>query len=66
MEGNSPINGDAIDVGIALTSTYPLAADRVACEIMGVDFYKVGYLHFCVQKGLGESDLMKIHILGQT
>lgn len=66
MEGNGPINGDAIGVGIALTSTDPLAADRVACEIMGVDFYKVGYLHFCVQKGLGESDLMKIHILGQT
>jgi uncharacterized protein (DUF362 family) len=41
-----------------------LAADRVALELMGIDYAKVGYLNYCAQAGLGESDLRKIEILG--
>jgi uncharacterized protein (DUF362 family) len=66
MEGNGPTHGNPIDVGIAISSTDPLAADRVACETMGIDFNKVGYLHYCSERGLGESDLQKIEIAGQT
>ncbi len=65
MEGNGPEYGTPIDVGIALSSTDPLAADRVACEVMGVDFNEVGYLYYCSEKGSGESDLENIDVRGQ-
>ncbi len=65
MEGNGPEAGTSIDVGIAISSIDPLAADRVACEVMGVDFNKVGYLCYCSKKGFGESDLNKIDARGQ-
>ncbi len=45
MEGNGPEAGTSIDVGIAISSIDPLAADRVACEVMGVDFNKIGYFY---------------------
>jgi hypothetical protein len=42
-----------------------LAADRVAAELMGVDFSKIGYLAYCAQAGdRGEGDLSRIEILG--
>jgi uncharacterized protein (DUF362 family) len=41
-----------------------LAADRVAVELMGIDYAKVGYLNYCAQAGLGEGDLQKIEIVG--
>ena len=65
MEGNGPEQGTPIDVGIALSSIDPLAADRVGCELMGVDFNKVGYLYYCSEKGSGESALENIDVRGQ-
>jgi uncharacterized protein (DUF362 family) len=41
-----------------------LAADRVALELMGIDFAKVGYLNYCAQASLGQADLAKIEIVG--
>ncbi len=41
-----------------------LAADRVAVELMGIDFAKVGYLNYCRQTGMGEADLARIEIVG--
>ncbi|MBM4128524.1 MAG: DUF362 domain-containing protein [Nitrospira sp.] len=66
MEGDGPTYGTQVFVGIAISSTDPLAADRVACEVMSVDFNKVGYLYYCSEKGLGEADLNSIDILGRT
>jgi hypothetical protein len=43
-----------------------LAVDRVAIELMGIDFEKVGYLNFCAQTGSGSADLNKIEILGEA
>jgi uncharacterized protein (DUF362 family) len=66
MEGNGPISGDPIHVGIAIASTDPLAADRVACEIMAIDFLRVGYLYYCEGRRLGDADLSKINVIGET
>lgn len=66
MEGNGPVSGDPIHVGIAIASSDPLAADRVACEIMAIDFLKVGYLYYCAERGLGETDLNKINVIGES
>lgn len=65
MEGEGPIRGSPVDSGIVISSIDPLAADRVACEAMGVDFSKVGYLRYCAERGLGEADLQGIEVVGE-
>jgi uncharacterized protein (DUF362 family) len=65
MEGDGPTGGDPVHPGIGIASIDALAADRVACEIMGVDFHDVGYLHYCAEQGMGEADLNKIEVLGE-
>jgi uncharacterized protein (DUF362 family) len=65
MQGDGPTGGDPVLLNVAIAGTDALAADRVACEVMGVDFHSVGYLHFCAEWGLGEADLNKIDVLGE-
>ena len=66
MEGNGPNSGTPVDHRVCVASTDWLAADRVAIELMGIDFAKVGYLNFCNQTGMGIGDLSKIEIIGET
>jgi uncharacterized protein (DUF362 family) len=66
MEGNGPNNGTPVDHRVCVVSTDWLAADRVAVELMGVDFAKVGYLNYCAQSGPGMADLNKIEIVGES
>ena len=66
MEGNGPISGTAVDHRVCVVSTDWFAADRVGVELMGVDFAKVGYLNYCAQTGLGNPDLSKIEIIGES
>lgn len=65
MEGDGPSRGEAVPLGIAISGTDALAADRVACEVMGVDMHDVGYLHFCSERGMGESDPGRIEVVGE-
>lgn len=64
MQGNGPVGGTPVDHRVCVVSPDWLAADRVAVELMGIDFAKVGYLNFCAQARLGEADLAKLEILG--
>jgi uncharacterized protein (DUF362 family) len=65
MEGDGPCNGTPVEHRICIASADFLAADRIAVEVMGVDFAKVGYLNFCHQAGMGQGDLAKIDIQGE-
>ncbi len=65
MEGDGPTCGDPVHPGIGIASIDALAADRVACEIMGVDLHDVGYLHYCAEQGMGEADLGIIDVVGE-
>jgi uncharacterized protein (DUF362 family) len=65
MEGNGPVGGTAVDHQVAVVGLDWLAADRVAVELMGIDYAKVGYLNYCAQAGLGQGDLSKILIVGE-
>ncbi|HUX96572.1 MAG TPA: DUF362 domain-containing protein [Bacteroidales bacterium] len=65
MEGNGPRLGTPVDHRVCVASTDWFAADRVAVELMGIDFGLVGYLNYCAQTGLGEPDLNKIEIVGE-
>jgi uncharacterized protein (DUF362 family) len=65
MQGNGPTRGTPVDHRVCVVGTDWLAADRVAVELMGIDFAKIGYLNFCAEAGLGEGDLKKIEVLGE-
>jgi uncharacterized protein (DUF362 family) len=65
MEGYGPTRGTAVDHRVCVAGTDWLAADRVAVELMGIDFAKVGYLNYCADAHLGQSDLKKIEIVGE-
>ena len=64
MEGNGPTQGTPVEHRVCVASPDWLAADRVALELMGIDFAKVGYLNYCAQAGLGQSELQNIEIVG--
>ena len=66
MEGNGPTKGTAVDHRVCVAGTDWLATDRVAVELMGVDFSKVRYLNYCAEAGLGISDLSRIEIIGES
>jgi uncharacterized protein (DUF362 family) len=65
MEGNGPVGGTPVDHRVCVASTDWLAADRVAVELMGIDYAKVGYLNYCGKAGLGEDDLSRIEVVGE-
>jgi uncharacterized protein (DUF362 family) len=66
MEGNGPAHGTAVHHRVAVVSPDWLAADRVAVELMGIEFAKIGYLNYCADAKMGEADLAKIEILGPS
>ena len=64
MEGNGPSRGTLVNHGVALAGTDALAVDRVAVELMGINYSDIGYLQWCGKAGFGQDDLAKIKILG--
>ena len=66
MEGNGPSSGTPVASRLAIASTDYIAADRVGVETMGIDAKWLGYLMFCWQSGLGQYDLNKIDVEGET
>ncbi len=64
MEGEGPVSGTPVSHRVCVVSPDWLAADRVAVELMGIDFANVGYLNFCAEASMGETDLNKIEVLG--
>jgi uncharacterized protein (DUF362 family) len=66
MEGNGPVGGTPVDHRVCVVSPDWLAADRVAIELMGIDYARVGYLNYCGRAGLGQDDLAKIELVGES
>jgi uncharacterized protein (DUF362 family) len=66
MEGEGPLRGTPVASRVALASTDLVAADRVGVELMGIDPAWVGYLGYCAEAGLGEYDLARIELRGDT
>lgn len=66
MEGNGPNNGTPVDHRVCVAGMDWLATDRIAIELMGIDFATVGYLNFCAKTGSGIADLGRIEIIGEA
>lgn len=49
MEGNGPNRGIVIPMNLVLTSSDLVAMDKLCCEIMDIDWTKIGYLKFVDQ-----------------
>ena len=64
MEGNGPVHGNLIHLGVAVAGTDSIATDAVAAYIMGFNPSDIGYLYYANDEGLGISELSKIEILG--
>jgi uncharacterized protein (DUF362 family) len=64
MEGNGPTSGTPVPSRVAIASTDYVSADRMGAEVMGVDANWLGWLKYCGEVGVGQSDLAKIDIRG--
>lgn len=66
MEGEGPVSGTPVPMGVALAGLDFLGVDSTACRLMGFDPKDVGYLYLCWQKGLGQIEEEKIEIVGNA
>ena len=64
LESDGPIAGLPKELDLLLTGTNAVAADAVACEIMGFDPFKIKHISHANQRGLGPIDRSKIRMSG--
>ncbi len=62
MEGDGPVNGGPVAMGVALAGFDAVAVDAVAATLMGIDAHAIGYLEFLAEAGLGVNDMAKLDI----
>ncbi len=62
MEGDGPVDGTPVSMGVVLASTDPVAADAVAATLMGFDPHDIGYLEALSGRGTGTNDMSKIDV----
>jgi len=65
MEGLGPINGSPVKLGLIISGLNPITVDAVCCHIMGFNPYAVEPLWKASQKGMGEINVQRIHVLGE-
>ena len=66
MEGDGPSRGTPVDSRIAVASVDPLAADVLGARVMGFNAKKIPYLASMTEAGMGQGDLTKITVLGNS
>ena len=64
MEGEGPSHGDPRPLGLLIASEDAVAADAVACHIIGYPARAVHILRQAEERGLGVGDLRKIEVVG--
>jgi uncharacterized protein (DUF362 family) len=62
MEGDGPVNGSPVPMGVVLAGADPVAVDAIAATLMGLDPHAVGYLERLAGQGLGVNDMSKIEV----
>lgn len=64
LESDGPIAGLPKDLDLLLTSTNAVAADSVACDVMGVRAGDIKHIRHANERGLGPIDIKKIELTG--
>jgi uncharacterized protein (DUF362 family) len=57
MEGEGPLLGTSVQLGVAVASTDPLKADGVGVRLMGLAPKDIGYLYYLQRDGYGDYSL---------
>jgi uncharacterized protein (DUF362 family) len=65
MERLGPTGGDPVPLHAAFAGTDWIAVDRVATDLMDINFHDIGYLHHCAEGGLGNGDMENIEVVGE-
>jgi uncharacterized protein (DUF362 family) len=63
-DGNGPWAADPIEHGVAVASNDPVAADRLASGLMGIDYDYMLYVQWCAQAGVGIDDFSQVSYHG--
>ena len=66
LEGDGPVVGDPVNLGLLLASKDTVALDRICLEIMGFDRDEIGYVHLAAEAGLGRDDPADIVVTGAS
>lgn len=66
MEGNGPVWGSEVPMGVALAGLDPVAVDAIAAYMMGFNPMDIGYIYYCHRFGLGNADIKSINIVGEN
>lgn len=56
MEGNGPISGNMVPAHWAIASSDPIAADYLACQLMGINIKDIGYLFMLDEEDEDKTD----------
>ena len=54
MEGDGPVDGTPVDMGVAIASTDPLKADGLGARLIGFEPEEIGYLYYLQQAKMGD------------
>ena len=65
LEGPGPIRGYPVKMDLIIAGRDPVATDATACRIMGIDPYEVYHIRRAYEKGFGEIDSARIHVVGE-
>ncbi len=66
MEGNGPATGQIRNVGLILASKDGVALDAITSRIMGFKENEVDAIRLSGERGLGETRLSSIEVIGET
>lgn len=66
MEGDGPSGGDPRQVGLLMASEDLVALDAVACAVVGLDGGRTPIAEAARGRGVGETRLSEIEIVGET
>ena len=62
MEGDGPVNGAPVAMGVALAGFDAVAVDAIAATLIGLDPHGIGYLEMLAQSGKGVNEMSKIDV----
>jgi uncharacterized protein (DUF362 family) len=64
-EGMGPAAGTPVEMGLLIASEDIVAADAIACDLMGIDPAQVRLIRFCAERDVGEMDLGQIAVVDE-
>ena len=65
-EGLGPKEGNPVNLGVIAAGTNAVSMDAVCCAIMGFDAHDIEHIRLVYERGMGEIELDKITILGDS